>query len=146
MDVTTDLRSPSCGSKMQESLPWNRQGPKGEPGAAGQAAHVAVRKGGATVANGAAASATAQCQPGEVATGGGAQIGNGGAGGTGGLGGNGGNVDAGNSGFANSGFGAAYLTGSVPNIAQGPATGWIGTVTNLSGSDQSLTVWALCAS
>jgi hypothetical protein len=50
-----------------------------------------VRSSGDTVATGAAASATAQCQPGEMATGGGAQIrnGNGGAGGTGGLIGNG---------------------------------------------------------
>jgi hypothetical protein len=170
--------------RNETALPWNQQGPKGDkgdPGPAGQA-HVVVRNGGATVANGAAASATAQCQPGEIATGGGAQIGNGGAGGNGGLGGNGGsggaganggllggnggnggllgnggNSGAGNSGFANSGVansgpggnggvGAAYLTGSVPNTAQGPATGWTGTVTNFSGSDQSFTVWALCAS
>ncbi|HLZ29621.1 MAG TPA: hypothetical protein VKV73_20070 [Chloroflexota bacterium] len=138
-----------------------------------------MRSGGATVANGATTSATVQCQPGETATGGGAQITNGGAGGlgdggaggaggTGGLLGNGGAGGAGgNNGFANTGFtngglansgmassgagatggvAAAYLTGSAPNTMQGPATGWTGTVTNLSGSTQAFTVWALCAS
>ena len=161
---------------------------KGDPGPAGPA-HVVVRSGGSTVANGASGSATAQCQAGEIATGGGAQIGNanagnGGAGGIGGngsnggtvgnvgvlggtggtaaaggvggnggvLGGNGGNTGASNGGFANTGTpasgstGAAYLTGSAPNTTQSSATGWTGSVTNLSGSDQSFTVWVLCAS
>src|SRR5579859_7834357 len=168
----------------ETALPWNRKGPKGDrgdPGPAGQV-HVVVRNLSSTVANGAAASATAQCQPGEIATGGGAQIGTGGTGGNGGNGGtggllggtggaggsgglllgNGGNGGAGNSGFTNGGLGnsgaagpstggavgngatgAAYLTGSVPNTAQGSATGWTGAVTNLSGSDQSFTVWVL---
>ncbi len=131
---------------------------KGDPGPAGPA-HVVMRSGGSTVANGASGSATAQCQAGEIATGGGAQIGNantagnGGNGDTGGngglLGGNGGNTGAGNSRFANSGIpasGAAYLTGSAPNTTQGSAAGRTGSVTDLSGTDQSFTVWALCAS
>jgi hypothetical protein len=130
--------------RNETALPWNQQGPKGDPGPAGPA-HVVVRTGGGTAANGAAASGTAQCQAGEIATGGGAQIGNGGTGGTGGMGGS---VGAGGNGGAGGtvSLAAAFVTGSVPNTTQGPATGWTGIVTNLSGSDQSFTVWVMCAS
>jgi hypothetical protein len=45
-----------------------------------------------------------------------------------------------NSGAAGNGGGVAYLTGSAPSTTQGQTTGWTGSVTNLSGSDQTLTV------
>lgn len=162
----------SC-ERNETALAWNQHGP-------GQ---VVARTADGTVANGTTASATAECQPNETTTGGGAQIasasGIGGTAGPGNLGGNGGNagLPGGNGGtpgpgnFANTGFAntgasntgvlnsgpaattggagglaAAFLTGSAPSITQGKVTGWTGTVTNLSGSEQSFTVWALCAS
>jgi hypothetical protein len=135
--------------RSETALPWNQQGPKGDPGPAG-AAHVVVRTAAGMVANGTSASATAECQSGEIATGGGAEInangngflfGSGGAGGDGGLLGNGGAGGAGGSGIP-----SAFLTGSAPNTTQGVASGWTGTVANLSGSNQAFTVWVLCAS
>jgi hypothetical protein len=79
---------------------------------------VVVRSGGSTVANGASGSATAQCQAGEIATGGGAQIGNATAGngrvlgGSGGIGGNDGNGGpGGNGGVLGGTAGTARLAG-----------------------------------